>query len=479
MKFYSLLIGLLALAPLLLSAATREKPNLIVILADDLGYGDLGCYGQKLIQTPRFDAMAASGLRFTQFYAGSPIGAPSRCVLLTGRHVGRAVVRGNSIEPIALNSNQPTVASLLKSAGYTTACIGKWGVGTPRDLTNPNDMGFDHFYGYVNPWHSNNHYPEFLIRNGKVEKLENVAADEWKAMQDPAHPQAGRGVSAKREEYAPDLLVADTLRFVRENKDKPFFVYFAPNTPHANTDAGSHGMEVPDLGEYASKDWPDAEKAYAALVRNLDRDTGRILDLLEELGIAKDTLVLFTSGNGPHKDAGHDPEFFDSNGKMRGGKGDILEGGIRVPAIASWPGTIAPGGVNAHQWYVGDLMATAAELAGLPRPADIDSDSLIPTLKGNPPAKDWDRKSPLYWECYEGQTAQAVRFGKWKAIRTPMFTGPVELFDQSNDVQEKRDYTPRRVDLMKHATSLLNKCHQPDPNWKMPAEQTNRNSTHP
>lgn len=479
MKHCALLLTLLVLAPLQLSAATRDKPNIVVILADDLGYGDIGCYGQKLISTPRLDAMAASGLRFTQFYAGSPIGAPSRCVLLTGRHAGRAVIRGNSAEPIALTSNQPTVASLLKLSGYATGCIGKWGVGTPRDLTNPNDVGFHYFYGYVNRWHANNSYPEFLIRNGKVERLKNVAADEWKAMQDPTHPQAGRGVAAKREEYAPDLLAADALRFIRENKDKPFFLYFALNTPHANTDAGLRGMVAPDLGEYASKDWSDAEKAYASLVRNLDRDTGRILDLLEELGIAKDTLVLFTSDNGPHKDAGHDPEFFDSNGKMRGGKGDILEGGIRVPAIASWPGTIAPGSVNAHQWYVGDLMATAAELAGLPRPADIDSDSLVSTLKGIPPAKDWDRKSPLYWECYEGQTAQAVRFGKWKAIRTPMFTGPVELFDQSNDVQEKRDYTPRRVDLMKHATNLLNKYHQPDPNWKQSAEQANRSSTQP
>ncbi len=451
-----------------LPGATRPRlPNLIFILADDLGYGDLGCFGQKQLKTPRLDAMAAGGMRFTQFYAGGPVCAPSRCVLLTGRHVGRATVRGNSIEPIILKPGQPTVASLLKDAGYATACVGKWGVGTPHDLTNPNDAGFVHFFGYVNMWHAHNFYPEFLIRNGKVEKLRNVVAEKWKPMQDPAHPQAGRGVAEQRVDYAPELLTADALRFIREHKDRPFFLYFTPNTPHANNEAGDAGMEAPEHGEFADKDWPAPEMGFAAMLRNLDRDTGRILDALEELGIARDTLVLFTSDNGPHNEGGHHADFFDSNGKFRGSKRDLAEGGIRVPAIAWWPGVIAPGGTNDHQWYVGDLMATAAELAGRPRPADIDSDSLVPTLRGNPPAQQWDRKSVLYWECYEGRTAQAVRFGKWKAVRSPMFTGPIQLYDLSNDFEEKRDYAPRRADLLKHAGNLLNKHHHPDPNWKL------------
>ncbi len=459
----SLLITVLAPEPA--AAAARAKPNLIVILADDLGYGDLGCYGQKLLKTPRLDAMAAGGLRFTQFYAGSPVCAPSRCVMLTGRHAGRAVVRGNSLEPVALKRGELTVASLLQGAGYATACIGKWGVGAPRELTNPNDAGFGHFFGYVNMWHAHNPYPEFLIRNGKVGKLGNVVADDWKAMQDPAHPQGGRGVAVKRVDYAPDLLAADALRFIRENKDRPFFLFFTPNTPHANNEAALRGMEVPDLGEFVDKDWPEPEKGFAAMVRNLDRDTGRILDLLGELGLAQDTLVLFTSDNGPHSEGGHSADFFDSNGKFRGLKSDLAEGGIRVPAIAWWPGTIAPGSTNDHQWYGGDLMATAAELAGLARPADVDSDSLVPTLRGQPPAKQWDRKSPLYWEVHEGKTAQAVRFGKWKAVRSPMFTGPLELYDLSNDFEEKRDYSQRRADLHRHADNLLKKHHHPDTNW--------------
>jgi len=201
--------------------------------------------------------------------------------------------------------------------------------------------------------------------------------------------------------------------------------------------------------------------------------------LLEELGLAKNTLVLFMSDNGPHSDGGHSADFFDSNGKFRGIKGDIKEGGIRVPAIAWWPGTIAAGSINDHQWYVGDVIATAAELAGVARPLDVDSDSLVPTFKGTPPAKQWDRKSILYWECYEGRTAQAVRFGKWKAIRSPMITGQVELYDLSNDFEEKRDYSPRRADLLKHATNLLNKHHHPDTNWKRPETETTRSSQQP
>ena len=267
---------------------------MILILADDLGYGDLGCFGQQMLKTPRLDAMAKQGMRFTQFYAGCAVCAPSRSVLLTGKHMGRTVVRGNSTAPIVIQPGQPTVASVLKEAGYATACIGKWGVGTPDNFTNPNDVGFDHFFGYVNMWHAHNFYPEFLIRNGKVVPLKNVVADKWKEWQDPKLPQAGRGVAVKRKEYAPDLFIEDSLRFIRENYKKPFFLYFAMNVPHANNEAGDKGMEVPDLGEFSAKDWPEPEKGFAAMIRNIDRDSGRILDLLNELKIAKDTLVIFT-----------------------------------------------------------------------------------------------------------------------------------------------------------------------------------------
>ena len=248
------LFGLLSLC--LPARPANKQPNIVLILADDLGYGDLGCFGQKILKTPRLDAMAKEGMRFTQFYAGCTVCAPSRSVLLTGRHMGRTVVRGNSTQPIIIKPGQATLASVLKGAGYKTACVGKWGVGTPDNFTNPNDVGFDHFFGYVNMWHAHNFYPEFLIRNGKVVKLQNEVAPKWKKWQDPKLPQAGRGVAAKRVEYAPDLFAEDALRFIRENHQRPFFLYFAMNVPHANNEAGNAGMEVPDLGKFAKKDWP-------------------------------------------------------------------------------------------------------------------------------------------------------------------------------------------------------------------------------
>jgi arylsulfatase A-like enzyme len=458
-------VALLAILAGGAAARERRTPNVVLILADDLGYGDLGCFGQKILKTPRLDAMAAEGLRFTQFYAGCAVCAPSRSVLLTGRHGGRTPVRGNSTSPIVIPAGMPTLASLLKGAGYATACIGKWGVGTPDNFTNPNDLGFDHFFGYVNMWHAHNFYPEFLIRDGEVVRLENEVAEKWKAEQDPKKPMGGRGVAEKRAQYAPDLFVDDALRFIRERREKPFFLYLALNTPHANNEAGAAGMEVPDLGEFADKDWPAPEKGFAAMIRDLDRDTGRVLDLLKELGLEKDTLVLFTSDNGPHQEGGHKADFFDSNGPLRGTKRDLTEGGIRVPAIAWWPGTVPPR-VDDDHWYFADFMATFAELAGVAAPEGVDSDSFAAALRGTSREKRWSRKHEMYWEFYERGGAQAVRFGKWKAIRAPMFTGPIELYDMSNDAGEKSDYAARRPDLAKHAAALLDKRHVPDPNWK-------------
>ena len=450
-----------------LPVLAAKPPNIILILADDLGYGDLGCFGQKTLKTPRLDAMAREGMRFTQFYSGSTVCAPSRSVLLTGRHMGRTVVRGNSTQPIVIRPDQPTLASMLKGAGYRTACIGKWGVGTPDNFANPNDVGFDHFYGYINMWHAHNFYPEFLIRNGKVEKLRNEVAPRWKAMQDPKQPMAGRGVAVKRVDYAPDLFTADALKFIRDYHRKPFFLYYALNIPHANNEAGKAGMEVHDLGEFAAKNWPAPEKGFAKMIQNIDRDTGRIIDLVRELKIADNTLVIFTSDNGPHQEGGHLADYFNSNGKLRGVKRDLTEGGIRVPTIAWWPGTIKAGGADDAHWYFGDFMATLADLSGAQPPADIDSDSFAGSLKGTPRTNQWKREHEMYWEFYERGSAQAVRFGKWKAIRKPMFTGPIELYDMSNDAGEKRDYAKRRPDLARHAANLMEKMHTPDPNWKV------------
>jgi len=456
-------ILLLVLSPLAVlsqppaDAANNRKPNLVVILADDLGYGDLGCFGQTTLKTPHLDQMAKDGMRFTQFYAGGGSGVPSRCVLLSGKHGGRAAIRGNTTSPAGLPVDQPTLASLLKKEGYATACIGQWGLGPEAKLTAPNDAGFDHFFGAVNLPHANNPYPEFLIRNGKVEALKNEAAPEWKKWQDPKLPHGGKGVAAKNVDYAPALIVSDALSFIRDNQKKPFFLYLALTAPHANGAAGEKGLDAPDLGEFAAKDWPAAEKGFAAQVRDLDRDIGRVLALLRELKLDQNTLVLFTSDNGPHNECGHKAEFFHSTGKMRGVKGELFEGSIRMPTIAWWPGTVTPETQNDLQWYVGDLMATAADLSGAQIPAGLDSDSLVATLKGGEEKDKWKRKSPLYWETYDGKTAEAVRFGKWKAIRSPMLTGEIELYDMSNDTVEKRDYSKRRLDLTKHATNLLNK----------------------
>jgi len=452
------------------TTTAARKPNIVIILADDLGYGDLGCYGQKTLKTPRLDAMAAEGMKFSQFYAGCTVCAPSRCVLMTGKHNGRAVVRGNSMEPIILQPGTPTVASVLKSAGYKTGCVGKWGVGSPDNLTNPNEVGFDHFYGYVNMVHAHNPYPEFLVRNGKVEPLRNMVDEKWAKYRDIKLPDAGRGVAVKREQYAPDMLIDESLDFIRQNKEQPFFLLVSLITPHANNEGGKAGMEVPDLGEFKDKDWPEPEKAFAAVMRNLDRDTGKILDLLKELKIDEKTLVVFTSDNGPHSEGGHDAEFFDSNGKLRGIKRDLTEGGIRVPTIARWPGTVKAGSENDRVWYHGDFLATTAELAGVDCPADLDSESLAPELKGTVVTDRWKRKARMYWEFYERETGQAVRFGKWKAIRSPMFTGEIMLYDMSNDASEKSNYAIRRPDLRNHAENLLNKAHVPDENWKVPVK---------
>ena len=464
MKIHSQLILLLLIT---ISAIEAKTPNLVLILADDLGYGDLSCFGQKTLKTPQLDKMASEGIKFSQFYAGSTVCVPSRSVLMTGKHMGRTTIRGNSTKPIILKPGQETIANLLKGAGYRTACIGKWGLGTPNNFTNPNDVGFDHFYGYVNMWHAHNFYPEFLIRNGKVEALENKVAPKWEKWQDPKLPQGGRGVAIKKAQYAPELLVEDALRFIHDSHvaEKPFFLFFSMNVPHANNEAGNQGMEVPELYEFEDKDWPEPEKGFAAMLRNIDRDTGLILDLLQRLGIAEETLVIFTSDNGPHQEGGHRADFFNSNGPYRGIKRDLYEGGIRVPTIAWWPDTIKPGTTNKNQWYFGDLMATAAELAETTVPKDLDSDSFLQTLKGNPPEKEWTRESLLYWEFYERGSAHAVRFGKWKAIRSPMFTGPIQLYDLSWDHAEKNNYAERRPKLVEHARNLFNKAHEEDPNW--------------
>jgi len=445
-----------------------QPPNLIFIMADDLGYGDLGCYGQRLIRTPRLDRMAREGMRFTQFYAGCTVCAPSRSVLMTGQHMGHTYVRGNAGRDVSIQSLRPedvTVAEVLKQAGYATALCGKWGLGddTPGNTGLPNDQGFDFFYGYLNQVHAHNYYPEFLWRNREKVLLRNKVVRAKRA-----YGAFRGGHAVERVDYSHDLVMQQALQFVRDHRKRPFFLYLALTIPHANnegTRATGNGQEVPDLGPYADRPWKEPDKGYAAMVTRMDGDVGRLLDLLHELGIDRRTLVIFTSDNGPQREGGQDPELFDSNGPLRGMKRDLYEGGIRVPTLAWWPGTVPAGSVSDHIGYFGDWMATAAELAGTRPPEAVDSISFVPTLRGR--RQQQRQHEYLYWEFYERGGKQAVRAGKWKAIRKPMFHGRTELYDLSRDPGETTDLARQHPDVVRRLEKLMDQAHVDNPNWKV------------
>lgn len=450
------------------SAPTR--PNIIFIMADDLGYGDLGCYGQKIIQTPRLDRMAAEGMRFTQFYAGNTVCAPSRSVLMTGQHMGHTHVRGNAggaeMARQSLRDQDVTVAEVLKGAGYTNALIGKWGLGEVGMPGHPLNQGFDFFYGYLNQTHAHNYYPEFLYRNLDKEPLRNVV----QRVEKPAGYKGFIGGAAtKRIDYSHDLFATEAVDFLRTHRDETFFLYLALTIPHANNEGSrltGNGAEVPDYGPYADKDWPDADKGQAAMITRMDGDVGRILDLLDELGIEENTLVFFTSDNGPHDEARHNLERFDPSGPLRGIKRALYEGGVRVPAICRMPGTVPAGTVSDHIAYGGDWMATAAELAGAKPPVGIDSISLVPTLTGN--SEEQKQHEYLYWEFYEQGSRQAVRFGPWKAVRQPMLSGPLELYNLEADLGETKNIADDHPEVVARATRYLEEAHSPHPNWQIP-----------
>ncbi len=447
------------------TSSTTAPPNIIFIMADDLGYRDLGCYGQQRIRTPNIDRMAAEGMRLTDFYAGSTVCAPSRCVLLTGKHTGHAYIRGNSeIKPMGqrpLLAGTPTLAGLLQKNGYSTALIGKWGLGGPGSTGVPNLQGFDYFFGYLCQRHAHNYYPEFLFRNEQRVLLKGNRI---------AKPRPdGAGEAIERAQYSHDVCMREALDYIdrqskEDNKTEPFFLYVALTIPHANNEAGENGMEVPDLGQYGEKDWPDAEKAFAAMVGRMDKDVGRILDMLKQHGIDDRTIVFFTSDNGPHDEGGHDPRFFQSSGPLRGIKRALYEGGIRVPMIARWPGKIEAGSESDQVSYLGDVFATTAELAGTQTPSGLDSISLLPTLLGEPRRQ---KSHPyLYWEFYEYGSAQAVREGRWKAIRKPMFTGNMALYDLSKDLGEQKNLAAQHPEVIARMKRHFDEAHVPSPLWK-------------
>ena len=456
------------------SSIDGEQPNMIFIMADDLGYGDVGCFGQKVIATPRLDQMALEGMKFTQFYAGNTVCAPSRSVLMTGRHMGHTHVRGNANSGTmleqSLRAQDATVAEVLKSVGYTNGLVGKWGLGELHQPGSPLRKGFDRFFGYLNQVHAHNYYPEFVWDNADKKTLANVVE------------QAGGsyggfrgGAATKRLDYSHDLFVEEAIKFIETNSEGPFFLYLPLTIPHANNEGTrltGNGAEVPDHGIYATRNWPDPDKGQAAMITRMDRDVGRILDHLKASGIQGDTLVLFTSDNGPHDEAGHDLKRFNPSGPLRGTKRALYEGGIRVPTIAWWPGTVPAGTTTEHIGYFGDWMATAAELAGAELPPSVDSISFVPTLKGE--SQRQKQHNYLYWEFYEQGSRQAVRFGDWKAIRQPMLTGTIELYDLKNDIGEKDNVAEEKPALVDAAARMMDEAHVPHPSWKIRGRASRR-----
>lgn len=462
-------------------SASRDEhgarpPNVIVILADDLGVGELGCYGQTKIRTPNVDALARGGLRFTQYYAGAPLCAPSRCALLTGRHAGHGWIRDNKeLEPEGqepLRAEEVTLAELLRSRGYATACIGKWGLGGPKSVGEPNAQGFDHFFGFLCQRRAHDHYPTYLWRDGARVVL-------------PGNPGDAPGAS-----YAEDLFADDALAWVEAQRARPFFLYFTPTIPHASLQAPAEDVAQYD-GAFADAPYDGTQgyikvakphATYAAMVTRLDRDVGRIVAKVDELGLARDTLILFASDNGPTYDrvGGADSDFFASAMGRRGRKGSVYEGGIRAPLVARWSGRIAPGRTTDEVVAAWDLLPTIVALADggaahtsgagspspaspsssashaaheLPLPRDLDGTDLTPLLFGEL----FGVKRELYWELasYGGQ--QAVRFGAWKAVRQRMNAGnrAIELYDLAHAPNETRDVAAEHPELVQHAEELL------------------------
>jgi len=413
----------------------KSHPNIIYILADDLGYGHLGCYGQKEIQTPNIDRMAREGMSFTDHYAGSALCAPSRCVLMTALHTGHCFIRDNKALPVEGNvpipADSQTIGKLLKRAGYVTAAIGKWGLGYPGSDGDPVKQGFDHFFGYNCQREAHSYYPDHLWRNDKKVVLEG-------------------NLGGQKKEYSHDLLTAEAIDFVRSNRSKPFFLYVPYTIPHA-------AFQVPDLGIYADEPWSDVKKAIAAMISRMDGDAGRILALVKQLDIDDNTLVIFTSDNGCA--GGALLNEFNGSGILRANKGTLYEGGIRAPMIARWPGRIAPGTVSSHICGFQDMMPTFAELAGVDVPVPMDGLSIVPTLLGKGGQKQHDY---LYWEL---KNDRAVRMGDFKAVKTK---AGLELFNLRDDPSEKNDIASKHPDIVEKVRGIIETSHRDSPffTWK-------------
>ena len=452
-------LGLLAGSQADADAAPAGKPNIIFIVADDLGYRDVGCYGQDKIRTPNIDRLAADGMRFTDAYSGCTVCAPSRSVLMTGLHMGHTPIRGNGMG--SLLPDEVTVAEVLKRAGYATGGFGKWGLGEePGQPGVPNKKGFDRFFGYLNQAHAHFYYPEYLYLN------------------EERYPLPGNS-NGRRTTYSHDVIAGKALEFIRENKGRPFFCYAPFTIPHWELLVPEDSLAeyrgkfeerafIDPRNHYARQD--ESHAAYAAMITRMDRDIGRMLSLVRELGLDRNTIVFFTSDNGPALPIRGD-DYFRSKGPLRGHKEDFYEGGIRVPMIARWPGRIPAGKVSGLPWSFCDVMPTLAELAGAEAPRRIDGVSVIPTLLGG---RRQTEHEYLYWEllrsapgnrwAYRNETpAQALRMGEWKAVRNKA-EAPLELYNLAEDIGETRDLAAKNPRVLARIQELLKAAHtQPRP----------------
>lgn len=444
-----------------------SRPNIILIMADDLGYGDLGCYGQKTLLTPNIDRMAAEGMRFSECYAGNTVCMPSRSSLLTGLHPGHARHRGNyapyqgAEAYIPFEPGTKTVASYLQAAGYRTGHVGKWHLGGQhKDATTPTFLGFDYsFSNYPNYLWTKEAKKEFQERD---EELPYYFDHYWRN-EERVVIEANLNKGGKV--YCEETYTDEALSFIQNNRDTSFFLYLAYTSPHA--------PQVPYSEEpFADEDWPEVERKFAAEVFYLDHNVGKILDLLRELNIDENTLVLFTSDNGPHVEGGHDHQFFDSNGPLRGYKRDLYDGGIKVPMIARWPKKIQPGSTTDLITAFWDLLPTFCELAEAPVPEGIDGLSILPTLLGE--ADQQKKYDYLYWEMPD-LGKQAVRMGKWKGVKLNInqegFEAPVELYEVSTDVGEENDVAAQFPEVVRQIQAYMAEAHVPSPYFRFAVEE--------
>lgn len=437
-------------------AAKQQRPNIVLILADDLGYGDCGCYGQARLKTPHIDKLSQQGMRWTQFYAGSTVCAPSRCVLMTGKHTGRCLIRGNSKE--SLPANERTFAQVLQEAGYRCGLFGKWGLGQAGTSGSPLNKGFDRFFGYLDQTHAHNFFPTFLDEDHGRRDLRNVVTKE---------SPSGAGVATKKIDDASELIVDEAIRFVDQNRDKPFFLFFSLNLPHANNEAGNAGTQEFGFGNYADRDWPDAEKGFAHMVEKMDTQIGQLVDHIDALGLAESTLILFSSDNGPHHEGGHKDTFFGSSGILRGSKRSLTEGGIRVPTIARWKGKIKEGSKTDQIGCFDDLFPTFAQIAEQSDkiPGDVTGVSLLPSLLGAPDQQ--RQRDFLYWSFYEGGHGQALRHGNWKLVEQPLGTKP-KLYRLDQDPGEAEDLASSEPAQLANLQKMAADAYQPgNPPWTL------------